>query len=169
MDWNRVWRKLGRAAKEAALLLLAVFIFSNIIGWLRAPKLESDELTLKEATLINGSMWRYEEGKPLVLHFWGTWCPVCRTEAPNIDTVAKAYNVVTVVVNSGDDAAVAHYLKVHNLHFHVINDPQGELSKRFRATVFPTTFIFDAEGRLKFTEVGYTTTAGLLARLKIAH
>ena len=169
MDWNRVWRKIGKVAKEAALLLLVVFILSNIISWLRAPKLESDVLTLKEATLIDSTAWRYEEGKPLVLHFWGTWCPVCRTEAPNIESIAKAYSVVTVAVNSGDDAAVAHYLKVHNLHFNVINDPQGKLAKRFRVTVFPTTFIFDADGRLKFTEAGYTTTAGLLARLKIAH
>ncbi len=169
MDTNKVWLRVRKVAKEATLLLLVVFIFSNIISWLRAPKLESDVLTLKEAKLIDGNGWRYEVGKPLLLHFWGAWCPVCRTEAPNIDAVSEKYNVVTVAVNSGDDTAVAQYLKAHNLHFNVINDPQGELAKRFKVTVFPTTFIFDANGRLKFTETGYTTTAGLLGRLKLVH
>ena len=168
MDTNKIWDRVKKIVKEAGLLLLLIFIFSNIIGWLRAPKLESNTLMLTKATLIDGSAWRYEEGKPLVLHFWGMWCPVCRTEAANVDAVSKAYNVVTVAVNSGDDTTVAHYLNEHNLNFKVINDPHGKLAKRFKVTVFPTTFMFDADGRLKFTETGYTSTAGLLARLKIA-
>lgn len=144
-----------------------MFIFSNIISWLRAPKPESNTLTLKKAKLIDGKLWRYEEGKPLVLHFWGTWCPVCRAEAANIDAVSKQYNVVTIAVNSGDNASIKHYLKEHHLEFRVINDLQGKWAHRFRVTVFPTTFIFDANGSLYFTEVGYTTTAGLFGRLKI--
>ncbi len=169
MDSNKILGRVKKVLKEAGLLLLFIFILSNIIGWLRAPKLESNTLTLTKATLIDGTVWKYEKGAPLVLHFWGMWCPVCRAEAANIDAVSKAYNVVTIAVNSGDDTTVAHYLNEHNLNFKVINDPHGKLAKRFKVTVFPTTFIFNAQGRLKFTETGYTTTAGLLARLKLAH
>ena len=167
MDSNRIGDRVKKLLKEGVLLLLLVFIFSNIISWLRAPELESNTLTLTKAKLIDGTVWKYEKGAPLVLHFWGTWCPVCRTEAANIDAVSKAYNVVTIAVNSGDNAAVAHYLKKHSLNFKVINDPQGKLAKRFKVTVFPTTFIFDADGGLKFTEAGYMTTAGLHVRLKL--
>ncbi len=169
MAFNRIWGRSKKILKEIALLLLIIFIFSNIINWLRAPKLESNTLTLKEAKLTNGALWHYEKGKPLILHFWGTWCPVCCAEAPNIDAVSRQYNVVTIAVNSGDNASIKHYLQEHHLSFRVVNDPQGKLAERFNVTVFPTTFIFDANGRRKFTEVGYTTTAGLLARLKLAH
>jgi thioredoxin-related protein len=52
------------------------------------------------------------------------------------------------------------------LDFNVLNDRGGVWSKKFKIEVFPTTFIYDAKGTLRFTEVGYMTTAGLLARLE---
>ncbi len=57
--------------------------------------------------------------------------------------------------------------KEHNLNFKVINDVEGVWAKRFKVEAYPTTFIYDSKGELRFTEVGYTTTAGLLARLKM--
>jgi thioredoxin-related protein len=58
-------------------------------------------------------------------------------------------------------------MKKHQLHFKVLNDYDGSWAKRFNVTVFPTTFIYDSSGELRFSEVGYTTTAGLLARMKL--
>ena len=52
------------------------------------------------------------------------------------------------------------------LSFKVLNDKDGEWGRVFKIEVFPTTFIYDAKGELRFTEVGYTSTAGLLARLE---
>lgn len=154
-----------RYLKEILLGAAAVFIFSNIISYIRAPKLESDQLSLAPAVLLDGTFYEVPKGRPVVLHFWGTWCPVCRAEASNIDTLAKDYEVVTVAVNSGSAEAVRAYMEKHKLHYRVINDPEGKLAAQYRVNVFPTTFIFDSSGKLRFTETGYTTTAGLLARM----
>jgi len=59
-------------------------------------------------------------------------------------------------------------MKEKELSFNVVNDAQGVLAKQFHVEAYPTTFIYDAKGELKFTEVGYTSTAGLLARLKMS-
>lgn len=154
--------------KEAAIGVLILLVVSNIINYLRAPKPESDHLVLPPVTLLDGRPLQLPKERAIALHFWGTWCPVCRAEASNIDTIAKSFSVITVAVNSGESEAVAAYMRQHGLHYPVINDPRGVLAARYKVTVFPTTFIFDRHGKLRFTETGYTTTAGLAARLKMA-
>lgn len=98
--------------------------------------------------------------------FYKTSCPACKLEAPNIETVSKEYEVLSIAVNSGSDEKVKAYMQEHGLSFNVLNDADGVWAKQFKIEVYPTTFIYDAKGKLRFTEVGYTTTAGLLARLE---
>jgi len=50
----------------------------------------------------------------------------------------------------------------------VINDHEGKWREKFKVEVFPTVFVYDGQGKLRFAEVGYTTTAGLLARMMAA-
>jgi len=100
-----------------------------------------------------------------MIHFWAIWCPICKLENPNIDEIAKDYDVITIAVQSGSKEEIQAYLNQHELHFKVVDDKDGFYAKKFNITVFPTTLIYDKEGRLKFSEVGYTTTAGLYSRM----
>jgi len=152
---------------ELIKIVLLMFILSNIMSYIRAPELASTQLPKIEAELLDGSVFKVEEGKPLLLHYWAVWCPTCKLEAPNIEAVSKDYNVLTIAVNSGSDTEVKAYMQEHDLSFKVINDVEGVWAKRFNVEAYPTTFIYDTKGELRFTEVGYTTTAGLLARLKM--
>jgi len=161
-EWN-----MKSIVKEIAAGALLLFILTNIISYIRKPALESDRLPKIEAVLLDGSGYSMPKGKPLVIHFWATWCPTCKLEASNIEHVSKNYAVLTMAVNSGNNRKIEEYLKKRGLHFKVVNDLDGKWAKRFRVEAFPTTFIYDASGKLRFTEVGYTTTAGLLARLKM--
>ncbi len=153
--------------KEAIAGIFIIFILTNIISYLRKPTLESDRVPHIEAVLVDGSRFSVPEGKPLVIHFWATWCPTCKLEAANIEKVSETYEVLTIAVNSGTTANIKTYKKEKGLTFRVLNDMDGRWAKQFRVEAFPTTFIYDAKGKLRFTEVGYTTTAGLLARLKM--
>ncbi|HIP19060.1 MAG TPA: redoxin domain-containing protein [Sulfurovum sp.] len=154
-------------AKELIVGAVLIFILSNIINYLRKPELSSTELPQANITLLDGTSYTLKSGKPLVIHFWATWCKVCKLEAQNIETLSKKYEVLTIAVNSGEDAKIQAYMKERELTFNVFNDVDSSWAKKFKVEVFPTTFIYDRQGELKFTEVGYTTTAGLLARLKL--
>ncbi len=158
--------KIKSTIKEITIALVLLFIVSNIISYIRAPKIGSSQLPQIEVELIDGSIFRALEGKPLVIHFWAISCPACKLEAPNIETVSKEYDVLTIAVNSGSNEEVKTYMQENGLSFKVINDVNGAWSTEFNIDVYPTTFIYDAKGKLRFTEVGYTTTAGLLARLE---
>ena len=156
-----------RTAKEIAIGALMLFVVSNVLSYLRKPELSSNQLPQIEAQLLDGTQFSVKKGKPLVLHFWATWCPTCKLEASNIESVSKEYEVLTIAVNSGDDAQLQGYMNEKELTFKVLNDKEGKWAQQFNIEAYPTTFIYDAKGELKFSEVGYTTTAGLLGRLKL--
>ncbi len=153
--------------KEIVLGVLFLFILSNVISYIRKPELNTTDLPKLEITLMDGREFQHRTGEPLVIHFWATWCPTCKLEASNIEAISQKYEVLTIAVNSGEDTDIKAYMKKRGLTFKVLNDPEGKWAEQFNVKAFPTTFIYSSQGKLIFTEVGYTTTAGLLARLKI--
>ena len=162
--WN-----IKKMLKEIVIALLMIFVVSNVMSYLRKPTLESNVLPHIEMKLLDGTVFSSKamEGKPIIIHFWATWCPTCKLEAVNIQSVSEKYTVLTIAVQSGDDREVEAYMKENGLRFKVLNDVDGLWAKKFKVEAYPTTFIYDGKGELRFTEVGYTTTTGLLARLKM--
>jgi thiol-disulfide isomerase/thioredoxin len=158
--------KIKSTIKEITIALVLLFILTNIISYIRAPELGSNQLPQIDAKLIDGSQFRVKKGKPLLIHFWAISCPACKLEAPNIDRVSKKYEVLTIAVNSGSDESVKRYMQENAFSFNVLNDKDGSWAKQFKIKVYPTSFFYDPQGELRFTEVGYTTTAGLLARFE---
>ena len=120
--------------------------------------------------LIDGSQMSLGDyrGKPLLIHFWATWCPICRAEESNIVVLARDHQVLTVAMQSGGTAEVAAYLNKHELQFPVMVDESGRIARRFGVLAVPASFIVDANGRIRFVEVGYTTEIGLRVRLWLA-
>lgn len=152
--------------KEILIVVVLMFILSNIMSYLRKPDLASSQLPKIELQLLDGSIFTVSKDQPILIHFWALWCPTCKFEASNIEAVSKKYNVLTIAVNSGSDAKVQAYMQEQNLSFKVFNDSEGTWAKQFKVEAYPTTFIYDAKGELSFSEVGYTSTAGLLARFE---
>lgn len=150
--------------KELAIWVLIIFVASNIMSYLRKPNLDSEYLPKIKAELLDGSEFSIVENEPLIIHFWATWCPTCKMEIDNIESISKKYEVLTIAVNSSD---LKTYMKEKRLSFKVLDDIESKWTKKFKVKAFPTTFIYDSKGKLQFSEVGYTTTAGLLARLKL--
>lgn len=104
-------------------------------------------------------------GKPFVLHFWATWCGVCRAEQANIDAVARDVPMLSVASRSGSASEVAAYVREHGIVPRVVLDNDGALAARFGVSAYPTTFVIDADGEIRHAEVGYTTEVGLRARM----
>lgn len=153
--------------KEIGMALLLLFVISNLLSYMRKPELLTDKVPNIKAKLLGGNSVKIEDGKPLIIHFWATWCPTCKLEAPNIEYLSKKYNVITIAVQSGDDEEVKSYLKEKKLTFEVINDENAVFTRNFNIRAYPTTLIYDKKGKLQFSEVGYTTTAGFLTRLSM--
>jgi thiol-disulfide isomerase/thioredoxin len=160
---------IKRILKETAIGLFLLFVLSNVMSYLRKPHLESHTLPQIKSRLIDNTLFDTKslKGKPVVIHFWATWCPTCKIEVANIQALSQKYELLSIAVASGSNRVLQRYMEENGLNFKVLNDSDGSFSKQFKVEAFPTTFIYDSKGELQFTEVGYTTTAGLLARMKI--
>lgn len=103
----------------------------------------------------------YEE--PVIVYFWGSWCPVCHVISPTVDWLASYLPVVTVAMSSGTDAQVRNYLARNDYEFKVVNDPEARLSNQWGVPVTPA-FAIVKDGEIHSFTAGATTPLGLYAR-----
>ncbi|MDO8413429.1 MAG: redoxin domain-containing protein [Gallionellaceae bacterium] len=107
--------------------------------------------------------------KPVLVHFWATWCPVCRAEQDSIAAIAQDYpNTITIAMQSGGSAEITRYMQEQKINFPVVNDTDGTLSSTWGIRGVPTSFVVAPDGQIRFVEVGYTTGIGLRLRLWLA-
>lgn len=160
--------KIKKYIKEGVIFVLMLTIAMNAVSYYRSQHLNKDTLEIERFKLLDNSEYNVPKDKPILVHFWATWCPTCKFESPNIETISKDYEVITIAVQSGSKKEIQNYLDEHNLSFKVVNDEDGFYSRKFNIKAFPTTLIYDKNKNLKFSEVGYTTTVGLYTRMKLS-
>ena len=148
--------KIKHYLKEFILFIIFITVVTNVVSLYKSRNLTQQPLTIKYKSIY--------PKKPILLHFWATWCPVCKVEAANIQRLSKYYNVITIAVKSNENE-IKRYMKKNNLDFKVINDKDALLAQQFNIAVYPTTFIYDKNKKLIFSEVGYTSTFGMWIRL----
>jgi thiol-disulfide isomerase/thioredoxin len=160
---RRGWR---RFAIEAAIFLA---VLAGIRAWTQRDVARGEAPPLQGVS-PDGRPLSLEalRGQPVMVHFWASWCSVCRLEQGSVAALAREHAVITVASQSGDAAKVAAYLKAENLGFPVVIDEDGALARRFGVNGFPTTFFVGPEGRIRSTEVGYTTGLGMRLRMWLA-
>ena len=92
-------------------------------------------------------------GRPTVVNFWATWCPPCRTEMPLLQQMAEFYGarLALQLVNFKERApTVQRHVQASAWTQPVLLDPLGEGAGAWGVKVFPTTFGFDAQGRVRW-------------------
>ncbi len=145
--------KLKYYLKQIVVFIITLTIMANIVSYYNSTNLNKTKLNIPNISLND---------KPILVHFWATWCPTCKIESQNIQTLSKSYNVITVAVNSKD---IDKYMKENNLTFKVIEDKDSILANQLNIAVYPTTLIYDKNKNLIFSDVGYTSTFGLYIRM----
>lgn len=96
-------------------------------------------------------------GKVVVLNVWGSWCPPCRKEAPDLEKAygeLKAQGVQFVGINVNEpskDAALA-FQKKFGISYPSLADDGGKSLLALRGSVsaktIPSTLVLDPEGRI---------------------
>jgi peroxiredoxin len=97
-------------------------------------------------------------GKPVWLTFGASWCPDCRTEAPDVQATYAANKdkglvVLGVFINEGA-SDVASYAQRAGLTFPITVDPQADIAAAYRSMGIPTHFFIGSDGKIREVRIG---------------
>jgi len=105
---------------------------------------------------------------PVLIYFWGSWCPICSVTSPVVTELSKEYQVLTIALSSGDKGQILSYLQENNYRFPVINDPDGFISRQWGVFSTPAMVIINRQGEISSVTTGVSSTWGLKLRLWLA-
>ena len=95
--------------------------------------------------------WR---GHPVVINFWASWCKPCEEEAPLLEALWRKYRergVIFVGVDYLDvPSAALDYLRRFEITYPNGPDLGTRISRLYRITGVPETFVVDPEGQVVF-------------------
>ena len=156
-------KKYYRWLAEITLILIIItaarlWMQRDIVSGI-APNVSATTLTGQHFDLYQ------DKNRPILVHFWASWCPVCKLEQSNIQNISHDYPVITIAMQSGNDEEVKQFMKEEGLTFKVINDELGIISQRYNIRGVPVSFVVDKDNKIDFIEVGYTTELGLKIRM----
>ena len=156
-------KKYYRWIAEVTLILFVLFA---IRFWVQRDVISGAAPNIS-AIMIDGKHFELNQNKtrPILVHFWATWCPVCKLEQSSIESIAKDHAVITIAMQSGDNNELRDFMRKEKLSFNVINDESGALSRAYNIRGVPVSLIVNRDNKIEFVEVGYTSELGLRMRL----
>lgn len=108
-------------------------------------------------------------GKVVVINFWASWCVPCKDEAPALEAIAKKYadrDVVLLGVNYLDvERDALAFLATYNVSYGNGVDLQQRISRAYRTTGVPETFVIDQQGVVREVFIQPITESQLSATL----
>lgn len=183
MTGGNTMKKLDK--NTTIFLIIAVLIIGFSIAYYTYDKLSQQyepEIAagndLYEAapdfTLLNAdgdevSLSDYQ-GQPVILNFWASWCPPCKSEMPSFDKLSNQYEesgeVVFLMVNLTDGSketieTAKQYLSDNGLTLNVVFDTKGDAASKYGISSIPSTFLIDKDGNVRGSSVGAMTETEL--------
>jgi peroxiredoxin len=148
--------------KKLIIFIIGIAIISLGAGCADARMGETQYGEARDFTApdINGKVITLSayKGKIILLNFFATWCPPCRMEMPDFNTIFKehAESVEVIAVNVGRESIdkVKNFVKSNNLDFTVIMD-NGSISSLYGPMPgIPVTVVVDKNFNIQKRYVG---------------
>jgi cytochrome c biogenesis protein CcmG, thiol:disulfide interchange protein DsbE len=145
--------------KKIALLLFVAI--SSLITQAQVAKLPSVQLKdLNGNTIDTGTL--SNDGKPIVICFWATWCSPCKKELNNYAELYEEWQEETgvkIIAVSIDDqrsvSRVAPYVNSVSWDFTVLLDSNKQFAQALGVNNVPHTFLVDGKGNIVWQHNNY--------------
>jgi|TARA_B110000263_G_scaffold32004_2_gene24310 thiol-disulfide isomerase/thioredoxin len=146
--------------KKILIILITILVSSGITF--------SQERSLPniEVKTLKGGSFNIQElendGKPMVISFWATWCKPCKKE---LNAIAEVYEDwqdetgVKLIAISIDDtrsmSKVAPYVNSSDWEYDIYLDSNSDLKRAMGVSTVPHTFLINGEGKIVWNHKGY--------------
>ncbi len=155
--------------KNSLTVLVFLGIFLLLRAFMQGDVIQGKAPTLQVQTITGNTLDLQaltQQGQPVLVHIWATWCPICDLTKGGVESVAKDYAVINIATQSGSDTELLAFASTNEMNPEIIvNDFDGQWMQIFGAKAVPASFIIAPNGNIAFVEVGFTSAWGLRLRL----
>jgi peroxiredoxin len=134
-------------------------------GGTNAPAFTLVDLSGKQVSL---EAFRH---KKVVLHFFATWCGVCKAELPSVRALVRGLDddevLVGIAADSDDREALRRFAREHELEYPILLGTDAVL-RAYGVDRYPTNYYVNGDGSVSSSSVGLSTLLGMKARLLAA-
>ena len=137
-------------------------------------KLEADDEQRQHANFtladLSGKPWTLKSltGKVVLVNFWATWCPPCRKEMPDLETIYRRFKergLVILAISDEDASKVKPFIEERKFSYPILLDPGRKVNETFRVFGIPKSFLYDRNGRLVAQAIDMRTQRQFLEML----
>ena len=110
-----------------------------------------------------------QQGKPIILNFWATWCGPCRAEMPALQRISAEFNSTALVigVNQAEQATqVSNFATEFGITYPILLDLTNDINRLYRVRSLPTTYFIDSNGIIRDQIIGTASEAVLSSKLE---
>ena len=142
-------------------LLLSFLLASHFTVAQNPSKLPSVTVQTMEGKKVD-TRTLSNDGKPMIINFWATWCAPCKKE---LNAIAEKYaqwqkeTGVKLVAVRIDDARsmnrVKPYVNGQDWDYEVYLDPNGDLKRALNVNNVPHTFLVNGKGEIVWQHNNY--------------
>lgn len=146
--YKRPLMKILKTLKSAQFLLLISIMWVFSANSTDFPTAPAWKLSTQNGESISLSDY---QGKPVILHFWATWCPYCKKLQPKLVELEQKYQesgieIIAISFNEDDDALPQDEIKARGYDFiTAVNGDSVAAVYGVRGT--PTTFFINRQGK----------------------
>ncbi|MDX1698764.1 MAG: TlpA disulfide reductase family protein [Thiohalobacterales bacterium] len=119
---------------------------------LPAPALSLPDLGGRQHTLSD------YRGQVVLVNFWATWCGPCLVEMPGMQRLQSAMQgrpFAILAVNAQEARTrVWRFKEMLQFSFPALLDSDGSINEAWEVDFYPTSFLIDAVGRIRYTAYG---------------
>jgi cytochrome c biogenesis protein CcmG, thiol:disulfide interchange protein DsbE len=145
---------VAQAVTLAAVAGFLVLLIWKLTHQRHAPKVGSAAPAFTLARLGGGGSVSLASfrGHPVVLNFWASWCPPCKSEAAALERNWQQYRGRGITFIGVDDTDLTSdartFVSVHGLTFEMLADGSGDVTRSYGISQLPETYVLDARGKV---------------------
>lgn len=146
---------------QKVLVVLGIMALSSFSTFMAEKKVPAVSLKKLDGSKINSSEFK-NDGKPMIINFWATWCGPCKVELDNIHEVYGTWQKETgvkIIAISIDDARssgrVASTIAAKGWEYEVYLDENSDFRRALGVGNPPSTFLIDGNGNIVYEHTGY--------------
>jgi len=146
------------------IILLSTITLFSITLFAQNEKRAIPSVNLKDMEGNNFTTTDFNnDGKPMIINFWATWCSPCKRELNNIADVYDEWveeTGVKLIAISIDDARnagkVAPYVNGKSWEYEVYIDSNQDFKRALNVNNVPHTFLVNGKGEIVWQHNSYT-------------